>query len=303
MSKDLTLVVMAAGMGSRFGGPKQITPIGPNGEFLIDYSVNDAIIAGFTKVVFIIKKEHRKVFDETITRNLRNRIKVEYAYQDLFSYVPNDADIPADRTKPWGTTHAVLCAKEFIDGPFAIINADDFYGRDAYVKAADFLRDSRGDDEGACIAYPFGQTASQFGSVKRGVLLVEDGYVCDIKESKVTPVGDLNECVALDGSETFYIEDTHPVSMNFFCFKKSFLELLKKDFYRFIYQDSETLKTAESLIPQTVKKYIKSGDIVIECIETTGDWTGMTYQEDLPELKKKIEKFIDEKVYPQELWT
>ncbi|MCQ2910569.1 MAG: NTP transferase domain-containing protein [Clostridia bacterium] len=300
--KELTLVVMAAGMGSRFGGPKQIMPVGPNGEFIIDYSVYDAIKAGFSKVVFIIKKEHKDVFDNTITKNLRNKIKVSYAYQDLSFFVPNDATVPADRTKPWGTTHAILCAKDQIDGPFAIINADDFYGRDAYIKAAEFLKNSTDEKEGAVIAYPFDITSSKYGAVKRAVLDVKNDYIVNLTESKVEIDGDNAHCEPLNGQSAFFVPKNHPVSMNLFCFKEGFLDLLEKDFDEFIHQSEEVLTKGESLVPDTAKRYLASGDLKLKNVTTTGLWTGVTFKEDLPSLKQTISTFIDQKEYPKALW-
>lgn len=301
--KELTLVVMAAGMGSRFGGPKQITPIGPNGEFIIDYSVYDAIRAGFNKVVFIIKKEHKQIFDETITKNLRNKIKVEYAFQDINFFVPSDVEIPEGREKPWGTTHAILCAKEKINGPFAIINADDFYGRDAYIKAAEFLKSSEDSKEGAVIAYPFDVTSSKYGSVKRAVLNIKDDYIIDLTESKVETVGEEAKCEPLNGSGAFFVSKNHPVSMNLFCFKEGFLDLMSNDFDEFIHQGADSLVKGESLVPDTAKKYLAKGDLKLKNITTTGLWTGVTFKEDLPELKQTIRNFIDENEYPESLWN
>ena len=290
--KELTLVVMAAGMGSRFGGPKQITPIGPNGEFIIDYSVYDAIRAGFSKVVFIIKKEHKEVFDNTITKNLKNKIKVEYAYQDISFFVPNDVDIPEDREKPWGTTHAILCAKEKINGPFAIINADDFYGRDAYEKAAEFLRSSEDSKEGAVIAYPFDVTSSKYGSVKRAVITMDGDYITDLTESKIEIDGLNAKCEPLSGAGAFFVPKDHPVSMNLFCFKENFLDKLDEDFDLFIHKPKEELSKGEALIPDTAKKYLRSGDLKLKNITTTGLWTGITFNEDLPELKQSLEELL-----------
>ena len=180
---EKTLVVMAAGMGTRFGGLKQIEPVGPNGEFIIDYSIYDAKRAGFTKVVFVIKEELEEVFKETIGKRLEDKIKVEYAFQRI-------DDIPKlylrdMREKPWGTVQAVLCTQHVVDGDFVVINADDFYGYDTFRKASQFLDESKSEEEYACITYPFHVTASKYGSVKRGVCFVEGDYIVDIKESNV----------------------------------------------------------------------------------------------------------------------
>ena len=299
--KDLTLVVLAAGMGSRFGGPKQITPVGPSGEFIIDYSLYDAIKAGFTKVVFIIKKEHREIFKETIDERIKDRIKIEYAYQEL-DCIPEDVTIPEGRTKPWGTDHAILCAKDKIEGPFVIINADDFYGKDSYDKAIKFLKESTNPKEGAVISYPYGVTSSEFGSVKRAVIELDGDYITKLTESKITTTGDIATCVPLDGTEEFTIELTHPVSMNLFCFKEGFLQLLEKDFNEFIHQDAEKLLTGELILSESAEKHLQSKELILKNIVSNGLWTGVTYKEDLPKLKETIKKLIEEGEYPNNLW-
>lgn len=300
--KDLTLVVMAAGMGSRFGGPKQIIPVGPSGEFIIDYSIYDAIRAGFTKIVFIIRKEHQSIFKDTVEKRANGRIKIEYAYQELDN-LPPDANVPLDRTKPLGTAHAVLCAKELVNGPFAIINADDFYGRDAYQKVANFLNTSQNETEGAMISYPFIATSSKFGSVKRGVIDLEKNYVSKITECSISIDNDKAICHPLDESPAFAVELTHPVSMNLFGFKQNFMDMLESDFQEFIHKDSEYLKTAEVFLPETAKKNIQKGTLKLKNIVSEGMWAGITYKEDLEELKTKINTLIEKGEYPSNLWN
>ena len=300
--KDLTLVVLAAGMGSRFGGPKQVIPVGPNGEFILDYGVYDAIKAGFTKVIFIIKKEHQEIFDEKITKRIKEKIKLEYVYQELDN-IPKDVEVPEGRTKPWGTCHAILCAKEKIKGPFAIINADDFYGRDSYKKAIDFFKTSKDDKEGAVISYPYGVTSSEYGSVKRAVIELKGDYITKLTESKITTNGDIANCVPLDGTDEFTIELTHPVSMNLFCFKETFLELLEKDFDKFIHQNPEKIAVGELILSDTAGKYLATEELKLKNIVSNGLWTGVTYKEDLPKLKETITKLIKEGEYPEDLWN
>ena len=300
--KDYTLVVLAAGMGSRFGGPKQVTPVGSRGEFIIDYSIYDAIKAGFTKIVFIIKKEHREIFKETIDKRVGDRIKIEYVYQELDN-VPSDVKIPKERVEPWGTDHAILCAKDKIKGPFVIINADDFYGRDSYKKAIEFLRTSTDEKEGAVISYPYGVTSSEYGSVKRAVIELEGDSITKLTESKITTIKDMAECVPLDGRATFKIELTHPVSMNLFCFKEDFLRLLSNDFDEFIHQDEESLLKGELILSETAQKYLKTGELKLKNIVSNGIWAGVTYKEDLPKLQQTIKKLISEGVYPENLWN
>ena len=299
--KELTLVVMAAGMGSRFGGPKQITPVGPSGEFIIDYSIYDAIKLGFQKVVFIIKKEHREIFKETIDKRVKDKIKIEYVYQELEN-IPQDVKVPEGRVKPWGTVHAILCAQEKIEGPFIIINADDFYGRDSYEKAIKFFNDSKDINEGAVISYPYNITSSKYGSVKRAVIEIQNDYITELIESKITTEGNYAKCEPLDGSDPFKIDLDHPVSMNLFCFKEGYLNLIEKDFDKFIHQDEETLLKGELIISETTQQHLKKGNIKLKNIVSSGNWTGVTYKEDLPELQNTIKRLIEEGEYPDNLW-
>lgn len=292
---------MAAGMGSRFGGPKQITPIGKNGEFIIDYSIYDAIKAGFTKVVFIIKKEHQEIFNETIEKRINGKIKTEYVYQEM-DMIPQGTKVPEERTKPWGTVHAVLCAKNLVNEPFAVINADDFYGRDAYVKAADYLKTSTDPNEGAIISYPYDITSSRFGAVKRGIIEVKDGFVTKITESKVSSENGKAHCEPLDGSTPFETELTHPVSMNFFAFSKEFMNLFEHDFAAFMRQDEEILKTKECLLPDVAQDNLAKGTIKLRNIVTNGTWTGITYKEDLEDLHEKLTTLIANEEYPENIW-
>ena len=301
--KDLTLVVMAAGMGSRFGGPKQITEIGPSGEFIIDYSIYDAIRAGFDKIVFVIRKEHEQVFKNTIEKRVNGKILIEYAYQEI-NNLPIDSNVPKDRTKPLGTAHAILCAKELVNGPFAIINADDFYGYDAYKKVANYLKESDNMHEGVMISYPFIKTSSNFGSVKRGVIeLSEDKkYVTGITECSIEIKDTLAHCTNLNTKEEFDMELTHPVSMNLFGFQKNFMDMLEIDFKEFIHNDKEVLKDKEVFLPDTVKKNIANGNLLLRNIVSESVWAGLTYKEDMEDLENKIHTLIENGEYPNNLW-
>ena len=301
--KDLTLVVMAAGMGSRFGGPKQITEIGPSGEFIIDYSIYDAIRAGFNKIVFVIRKEHEQVFKNTIEKRVNGKILIEYAYQEI-NNLPIDSNVPKDRTKPLGTAHAILCAKELVNGPFAIINADDFYGYDAYKKVANYLKESDNIHEGVMISYPFIKTSSNFGSVKRGVIeLSEDKkYVTGITECSIEIKETLAHCTNLNTKEEFDMELTHPVSMNLFGFQKNFMDMLEIDFKEFIHNDKEILKDKEVFLPDTVKKNIANGNLLLRNIVSESVWAGLTYKEDMEDLENKIHTLIENGEYPTNLW-
>ena len=229
--KKCTLVVMAAGMGSRFGGLKQITPVDEEKNFIIDYSVYDAKKAGFTKVVFVIKEENLNLFESTIGSRLKKQIKVEYAFQRPED-IPSDFDIKK-REKPWGTVQAILCTKPYVDGPFAVINADDFYGFDALKKAHEFLMKNTSPYTYASIAYPLGSTMSENGSVKRGVLFLENNLVKTIIESNIEQKDGELIATPLDGRKPFKVQKEDPVSMNMFAFQHDIYRLLEEYFTNF----------------------------------------------------------------------
>lgn len=297
---EKTLVVMAAGMGTRFGGLKQIEPVGPNGEFIIDYSIYDAKRAGFTKVVFVIKEELEEVFKETIGKRLEDKIKVEYAFQRI-------DDIPKlylrdMREKPWGTVQAVLCTQHVVDGDFVVINADDFYGYDTFRKASQFLNESKSEEEYACITYPFHVTASKYGSVKRGVCFVEGDYIVDIKESNVILEGNEAKAVTLANNEEFRVPAIQPVSMNCFAFKHKFYQYLEEYFMDYFKQDDEVVIEGEILLPELVKEKLEKGEIRLKNITSSGLWFGITYKEDLSELVGSIKTLIEKGEYPNKLW-
>ena len=304
MKKDVTLVILAAGMGSRFGGLKQIEPMGPSDEFIIDYSVYDAIKAGFNKIVFIIKRENYDLFKETIGKRVEPHIKVEYAFQEL-NNLPEGFSIPEDRVKPLGTAHAVLCAKNFVNEPFAMINSDDFYGRDAFIKAYDFLSttDSTSSKYGM-IGYMVANTLTENGSVKRGVCDVDDNdYLKSITESKVERVN--NEIIAnpLDGSDSFVVGEEDTVSMNYLLFTPSIFDYIEEGFSVFFINNKDNLLTSEYLIPDVVSKLINEGKASMKVIRTSASWHGVTYREDTPDVKASIRKLVDEGEYNSNLWS
>lgn len=300
--KEKTLVVMAAGMGSRFGGLKQIEPVGPNGEFIIDYSIYDAKKAGFNKVVFVIKKELETVFKETIGKRVEDKIAVAYAFQEI-SDIPSKEYLVEKREKPWGTVQAVLVAKNEVKGDFVVINADDFYGADSFLKASLFLDNDTSINHYACISYPFNITASSFGSVKRGVCYIENDNIVDIIESKVTLESKHAHAEPLDGSKSFDIEATHPVSMNMFAFRRPFFNHLEEYFVNYFKQDDEAILKGEALLPTLVRERIKSGDIILKNIVSNGKWMGMTYHEELETIKTNIASLIEKGEYPSNLWN
>lgn len=227
----MTLVIMAAGMGSRYGGLKQIESVGPNGEFIIDYSIYDAIQAGFTKVVFIIKEENYEIFRSTIGKRIENYIKVEYVFQN------NDnvsISIPKDRTKPLGTAHAVLCCKNVINENFAIINADDFYGRDAYFKISNFIKNNKINNEFAVIGYNILETITDNGSVKRGICNIKNNYLVSLDESIISRDGDKLFAKTLLGNNEIHVDKNTIISMNMFGFTPKIFDLLEDGFKDFL---------------------------------------------------------------------
>ena len=304
MKKDVTLVILAAGMGSRFGGLKQIEPMGPSDEFIIDYSVYDAIKAGFNKIVFIIKRENYELFKETIGKRVEPHIKVEYAFQEL-NNLHKGWDIPSGRMKPLGTAHAVLCAKDYVNEPFAMINSDDFYGRDAFIKAYEYLSNTDNDSSKyGMIGYMVANTLTENGSVKRGVCEVDsNNYLKSITESKIEKIG--NEIVAspLDGSDSFTVNSNDTVSMNFLLFTPSIFGYIEEGFSKFFIDNKEDLLTSEYLIPDVVSNLIKDVQASMKVIRTTASWHGVTYREDTPDVKNSIKKLVDEGEYKENLWS
>lgn len=303
MKKDITLVILAAGMGSRFGGLKQIEPMGPNGEFIIDYSVYDAIKAGFNKIVFLIKRENYDLFKETIGARVEPYIKTEYAFQEL-NNLPLGYTLPSDRVKPLGTAHAVLCCKEKVHENFAMINSDDFYGRDAFIKAYEYLsKVDESSSEYGMIGYKVANTLTENGSVKRGVCNVDNnGYLTNLTESKVERVN--NEIIAspLDGSKAFTVKDDDTVSMNFLLFTPSIFNYIEEGFPEFFDNNKDNLLTTEYLIPDVLSNLIKNNKASTKVIPTSANWYGVTYKEDAPGVKRAIQNLVDNHEYNDNLW-
>ena len=295
----MTLVIMAAGMGSRFGGLKQIEPVGPNNEFIIDYSIYDAIKAGFTKVVFIIKEENYELFKETIGKRIEGKIDVEYVFQDIKN-IPEGVTLPIERVKPLGTGHAILSCKGTVNEPFAVINSDDFYGRDAYIKAANFLKENT--EDYAMIGYLIGNTLTENGSVKRGYCNQKDGYLTNLIESSVYKENGKIKVEPLDGREGFYANDNDLVSMNMFCFKPDMIDYLDKHFIDFFNKNQNDLLKCEYLIPDVVFERINNDDIKVRVVNTNSVWKGVTYKEDKDELVKFINDLINKGEYPSNLY-
>lgn len=292
-----TLVIMAAGMGSRFGGLKQIEPVGPSGEIIADYSVYDAKKAGFERVVFIIRKENEDYFKEHIINKFNDKIEVELAFQEL-SYIPEDVILPEGRVKMLGTGHALYCAQDYIDDDFIIINSDDFYGYDSFLQASKFL-DSKNEDY-MSVNYPFYVTMSKYGKVKRGVVKEDDGYVKEIIESEISVDGDKIIASSLVNGDIFEIEKDTPVAVNFFAFRKSFLNVLNQEFDKFIHGDID-LKS-EFLLPDILKCGLAEKKFKVRCATSKSKWIGMTYKEDEEDVKKSINELISLGEYPNNLW-
>lgn len=298
-----TLVVMAAGMGSRFGGPKQIEAVGPTGEFIIDYSVYDAKRAGFDNVVFVIKEEMEAIFKKTIGKRLANKINVSYAFQKLDDVPENKKYLVASRVKPWGTLQAVLCAKDYVKGDFIVINADDFYSFKAFQEASEFLDNNHNLNEFASINYPVVTTSSKYGSVKRGICLTDNDKITKIIESKVTFFPDYALAEPLSGEESFKIKLDTPVAVNMFIFKNNFFQYVEEYFKEYFKNSDDYILNNEILLPTLIKELLENKDIVLYNILSKGTWLGMTYKEDLPELKANIKKLIADGIYPERLWN
>ena len=248
----MTLVIMAAGMGSRFGGLKQIEPVGPNGEFIIDYSIYDAIKAGFTKVVFIIKEENYQDFVDTVGARIAGKIDVEYVFQKIED-IPSGFNVPDSRVKPWGTGHVLYSLREIIKEPFAVISADDFYGSEPYKLLADSLKNG----EYSTIGYKIGNTLTNNGSVKRGIFFTKDGYVTHIIESKVENINDKIICTPLNGGDDYEITSDQTVSMLMFGLQPSIFDYINKDIISFFENHKDNLDSCEYFLPDILTGMIK----------------------------------------------
>lgn len=296
----MDLVIMAAGLGSRFGKLKQVEPINNYGEFIIDFSVYDAIRAGFDRIVFIIKKENYEIFRETIGKRIENKIKVCYVFQNLDN-VPKEFQIQKDRVKPLGTAHAILCCKGVVKGNFAIINADDFYGFDAFKTVFNFLKTNISNH--CVVGYYVKNTLSENGACKRGICSVLDGKLQKIIESSIYKENGKIFAYPLSNEKDIKeISENTIVSMNMLGFSYRIFETLEKEFYNFLKFELpiEPLK-AEYLIPNIMQKEIENG-VVVKCLDTNATWFGVTYKEDKPLVCKAVKDLTDRKEYPANLW-
>ena len=301
--KDKTLVILAAGMGSRFGGLKQMEPLGPNGEFIIDYSIYDAVRCGFNKIVFIIKEENYKIFQDTIGKRIENKmkeknVKVEYVFQDTKN-IEHRANLPKDRVKPYGTGHAILCAKDIVKEPFIIINADDLYGYDAIKSLSEYI-DNLETKEIGLVGYNVKNTLTDNGSVKRGICIIEDGKFKGIKESRIEQEDDKIMAYPLNGSEPFEITDKDKASVNFNSFYPEFFDYIDMKMDEFL--KTADLEKDEFLIPEVIADANNDGTTTVNIINTSSRLYGVTYKEDRQNVIDYIQKLIDKNVYPNDLW-
>jgi UTP-glucose-1-phosphate uridylyltransferase len=296
-----TLLILAAGMASRYGSMKQTEGFGPNGETIMDYSIYDALRAGFGKVVFIIREDFADAFKASFEPRLKGKIQTEYVYQSLQSFI-GDFSVPASRTKPWGTAHAVLCAKDVIKEPFAVINADDYYGRDAFEKAAAFLQTDCNPEQHAIIGYQLSKTLSENGTVSRGVCVVDEqqNLVSIAERTKIYAEGDGITYEDAAGKHSVPVNSS--VSMNFWCFDDSVFYLTSKLFKKFLAQHGQEEKS-EFFIPIVAEEFIKEELGTIKVIPTSSQWFGVTYKEDAPGVQASIDALIKEGVYPESLWN
>ena len=298
-----TLFVLAAGMGSRYGGLKQLDGLGPNGETIMDYSVFDAKRAGFGKVVFVIRKSFEEDFRTIVLKKYEGVIDTEVVFQDITD-VPEGFTYNPERTKPWGTNHAVLMGKGVILEPFAVINADDFYGKDAFEVMAEFLRGVVGKQNEYCmVGYRVGNTLSESGSVSRGVCVVDEkGNLTNVVErTSIERKGDDIIYIDENGNEVAIGENT-PVSMNMWGFTPDYFDYSLEDFKKFLTEYGQELKS-EFFIPLVVNNLIVSGKVTCKVLDSTAKWFGVTYAEDRPEVVAKIQALIDSGVYPAKLYN
>ncbi len=296
-----TLLILAAGMGSRYGGLKQIEPVGPNGETILEYSVFDAIRAGFGKVVFVIRESFAEDFKTRFEKKLEGKIQIEYVYQEI-SNLPQGFILPEGREKPWGTGHAILMAKEVISEPFAAINADDFYGMEAYQVISDYLTQSVIPGKYAMVGYQLDKTLSEFGSVSRGICVTNDkNQLTKITEThKIRKESNRILC-QIEKDERSVLNGSETVSMNFWGFHPSIFENIENQFIHFL-QNNINIPKSEFYIPFVVFDMIRQQQAVVEVLKADSPWFGVTYQEDKPFVVDQIQKLTDLGVYPKKLW-
>ena len=292
--RDISLLIMAAGMGSRYGGLKQLDQVGPNGETIIDYSVYDAIKAGFTKIVFIIRDDFESQFKSQITNKYLDLIDLEFAYQDI-NYLPSGFSPPKNREKPWGTGHAILSAKTYINEPFVVINGDDFYGRESFKTIADYYQNE--ENHFSMVTFRLENTLSIFGGVTRGLCTVIDEKLNTVVETSNLEKN--NNGVSSDNGEL--LKGDEPVSMNMWGFTPILFDYLEEKFINFLKEEGSELKS-EYLIPSVINDLIQAGDESVHILNSSESWFGVTYKEDKPYVVGEIQKLIEKGVYPKKLF-
>ncbi len=296
-----TLLILAAGMASRYGSMKQIQSFGPSGETIMDYSIYDAIQCGFKKIVFIIRKDFATDFKNIFEPKWGKKVETAYVYQEMESFL-NGFKAPAERSKPWGTAHAVLCSKPVIPDPFAVINADDFYGRDAFEKAYQFLTTACNPSTYSIIGYDLAKTLSENGSVSRGVCEVDNkNNLVSIHERTKIFRNAEGKITYEEGGKTFYVPDTAKVSMNFWCFDPAVFSFIEKIFHEFLAKSGQDPKS-EFFIPIIGDRFIHEGKGQIKIISTASSWFGVTYKEDAPGVQENINRLVTAGEYPGRLF-
>ena len=298
----MQLVILAAGMGSRFGGLKQMEKMDEAGNFLLDYSVYDAKRAGFSSVVFIIKKAFYEDFKNSIGKRVEKIIKVDYAFQELDD-LPEGYSVPEGREKPWGTAHAIYAARDLIHEDFIIINGDDFYGKDAYDVAHKYLSSLPKGSKGqyANVAFKACNTMTENGAVKRGVCFEEDGFLTKLVESSIEKDGDKIKCEPLDGSEVFHVEKDQLVSMNLFAFNLDLMDHLKEKLPLWL-KDNINVPKSEFLIPSVVDELVHEGKATLKLLSTSSVWFGVTYKEDKPAVVAALKALVAKGEYKEGLY-
>lgn len=299
--QEPTLVILAAGMGSRFGGLKQITPVDEHGHAIIDFSLFDAYRAGFRRVAFIIKHEIEADFKAVVGRRAEKYFDVRYVYQQIEN-LPEGYSVPEGRTKPWGTGHAVLCAAQAVDGPFAVINADDFYGRTAYTALYDYLTGERPENEHAMVAYQLKKTVTESGSVARGICRVEDGFLTDVVERTRIEKRGSDAAYTEDGENWRPLSGELPVSMNCWAFSHSMMDELIKRFPAWLDENvPKNPMKCEYFLPSVANALIKDGEGSVRVLNCHETWYGVTYKEDLQSFKDAMKRMRTEGIYPEAL--
>lgn len=298
----MDLVIMAAGMGSRFGGLKQIEPVDTNGNFIIDYSIYDAIRCGFNRVIFVIKPENYLIFKNTIGKRVENFITIKYAFQTLEN-IPILTKFPQTRTKPLGTGHALFCAKELISGPFAVINADDFYGRKSFELMHNFLKSNLYSNNSAIVGFKAENTISNNQTVKRGICKTQNKHLLSIVESVIEKKDSLLFSKPIDSNTPYSkLSPDTTVSMNMFGFHSCFMKDLESQFIEFLNNSSHDLNSCEFFLPTAVSNLIFNKKLSTCVISTPSRWLGMTYKEDLEHIKAELFKLSKSGFYPKNLW-